>query len=432
LHTPADVHFGLCLIGVERFRGPASSVTPPWFTWRVDVLETLTVGQAVALVRRGLDRLSNCDPVSLSDPESITEVHHLSACLEGVRTAAVAEFEAGGEWAVDGAKSTAAWLATRCHLPMPEAKRVVRRARTLPHLPLAKEALMDGDIGAAQFDALAKVRTPVTEVAFARDEALLVGHAKEMKFEPLVRLLAFWEQHADPDGADEADMERRDRRDVYMTRTIDGMVLGGITLDPIGGSIVADEHARLEHQLFEADWAEANERLGREPKLHELQRTSSQRRADAMILMAVRSKDAPEDGRHPRPHFTVLVDFDTLHGRICQLANGAVIAPGSLLEWMDGATFERIVFAPGQRIECSPTSRFFAGATRRAIEVRDLECTHEYCDLPAERCQIDHIVPWNKGGETTQENGRVHCGFHNRLRNYGPPESGSHGPEPGG
>jgi hypothetical protein len=56
---------------------------------------------------------------------------------------------------------------------------------------------------------------------------------------------------------------------------------------------------------------------------------------------------------------------------------------------------------------------------------------YESCDLPAEKCQIDHIVPWNEGGLTTQENGRVHCAFHNRLRNHGPPESGDHGPEPG-
>jgi hypothetical protein len=398
----------------------------------VEVLETLTVAQAMALVHRGLRRLSTCDPVSLSDPDSMIELTQVSARLDGVRSAAVAEFDAGGEWAVDGAKTTAMWLATRCRLPKAEAKRLVRRGRLLAHLPLAAQALRDGDIGAAQFDALAKVRTPVTEAAFARDEAYLVGQAKALKFEALVKVLAYWFQHADPDGADEAAMERRARRDVYLTPSINGMALGGMTLDAIGGSIVAAELNRLEQLLFEEDWAEAKERLGREPKLHELRRTSAQRRADAMILMAVRSKNAPEDGYRPAPHFVVLVDFDTLHGRICQLANGTVIAPGSLLEWMDGATFERIVYAPGKRIECSPRSRFFIGATRRAIETRDLQCTHEYCDLPAEKCQIDHIVPWGDEGLTTQENGRVHCAFHNRLRNHGPPESGDHAPEPGG
>ncbi len=46
---------------------------------------------------------------------------------------------------------------------------------------------------------------------------------------------------------------------------------------------------------------------------------------------------------------------------------------------------------------------------------------------PPQRCQIDHIVPYSKGGETTQENGRVYCSFHNRLRNHEPPGCGGEG-----
>jgi 5-methylcytosine-specific restriction endonuclease McrA len=44
-------------------------------------------------------------------------------------------------------------------------------------------------------------------------------------------------------------------------------------------------------------------------------------------------------------------------------------------------------------------------------------CTHPYCYEPAEHCQGDHIEPYSRGGATTQENGRLLCGFHNRLRN---------------
>ena len=43
-------------------------------------------------------------------------------------------------------------------------------------------------------------------------------------------------------------------------------------------------------------------------------------------------------------------------------------------------------------------------------------CTHPYCYEPAESCEGDHIEPWSQGGPTTQENGRLLCGFHNRLR----------------
>jgi hypothetical protein len=194
---------------------------------------------------------------------------------------------------------------------------------------------------------------------------------------------------------------------VYLFPSPNGY-LGEMRFDPISGAIVSKEHTRLEQELFEADRAEAKERLGRDPCIDELARTPAQRRADAMVEMAVRSAAANMvQGRRPEPLFTVLIDYPTLFGRICQLEQGSVVTPGSVLSWMDAATFERIVFAPGKRAECSITSRFFTGATRRAIEVRDLQCQHEFCDRRAEECEIDHIVPYSQGGPTEQENGQA-------------------------
>ncbi|MBW8827255.1 MAG: HNH endonuclease, partial [Acidobacteria bacterium] len=62
-------------------------------------------------------------------------------------------------------------------------------------------------------------------------------------------------------------------------------------------------------------------------------------------------------------------------------------------------------------------TRLFKGGLRRAVQVRDRECFEEICDEPADRCQVDHIQPYEHGGETIQDNGRLACGFHNRLRN---------------
>ena len=190
---------------------------------------------------------------------------------------------------------------------------------------------------------------------------------------------------------------------------------------PISGAIVSDELRRLEQDMFDADWAKAKEELGREPRIDELGRTRAQRQADALVEMATRSRTAPADGRRPEPLFTILIDYPTLYGRICELANDQVLSPGTTLTHLDGASFERVVFAPGKRAECSARARFFTGATRRAIELRDRECTHEFCEETVDDCEIDHIVPYIQGGLTIQENGRVLCGFHNRLRNGRPP-----------
>jgi hypothetical protein len=185
----------------------------------------------------------------------------------------------------------------------------------------------------------------------------------------------------------------------------------------VSGSIVSSELNRLEQQLFDADCVEAKERLGRTPRIDELTRTSAQRRADALVEMATRSRSAPADGIRPAPLFSVFVGYETIQGRICELENGTVISPSALVPWMDSAYFERAVFSLGGRVDVSVRARLFSGGTRRAIELRDRICTHPYCYEPADSCQADHIQPYADGGPTTQENGRLLCGFHNRLRN---------------
>jgi hypothetical protein len=380
--------------------------------------------EAIARVTEALDWLIANDSSLFCDGQSIKDLQRQLSRFEFVAAGAVGSFEQWGEWALDGARTAVAWIDTSCHRPKNEARAQLRRGKNLSGLPVAAAAWAAGDIGAAHFDTLIRVKRPVTEDALARDEAILVQAGIDMKFASFCNVVAYWEQHADQDGTDEAALARKARRNVYLVPGVNGY-MGSMDFDFIDGAIVAKELKRLEDELFEADWAEAKDRLGRDPHADDLVRTPSQRRADAMVEMAVRSASARgAEGRRPEPLFTVLVDYPTLAGRICQLEGGPVVPPGSLLPWLDRATFERIVFSPGNRAECSVTSRFFTGATRRALEVRDLACRHEYCDIPADRCQIDHVVPYSQGGLTEQENGQVLCDFHNRERYERPPPDG--------
>jgi len=373
------------------------------------------------VLTEAIDRLQESDPSACADAESMEILHRQLARLDAFVTKAAAVFDASGHWESDGAANAAAWLVARCRLPKAQARRTVRRARALRRLPACTQAWAQGDITAAQVDVIDELRDDATEEALARDEEMLVGQAVTLRYDLFVRAAAYWRQLADPDGAEDEDERRRSQRDVYLDSSFRGMWLGKITLDPISGAIVAGELERLERAMFESDWAAAREKLHDEPTLADLGRTPGQRRADALVEMATRSQMAPSDGRRPAPLFSVLIDYEALRGRVCELAQGTVIAPGSLLPWLDEAYLERVVFAPERRVEVSATARLFSGATRRAIELRDRECTHRYCDTPAASCQVDHIVPFRAGGPTIEENGRLLCGFHNRLRNGRPP-----------
>jgi len=369
-----------------------------------------------------LDKLHASDDFVSSDAESIVELERDKNRLEAAVCKKVAAFDEGGEWKASGAKSAPMWMAVRCHLSLREARRQIRRGRHLSQLPFFSCAWDKGLISGDHLDAVISVLSPIAEEAFARDEEMLLEHAQNLEFRHFAALMASWALLADPDGAEEVDMKRRARRDAYLVETIDGMWVGRLILDPVSGEALRNALDPICEQMFQEDWAKAKAELGREPTLFELCRTPGQRRCDAWVEMATRSRSVPEGARRPEPLISFLVNYDLAKGPLMQLAKSRQeVAPGTLLDYLDEANFERVVFGPGNRAECSVTARFFSGATRRILEVRDQECCHGYCDEPSAYCQADHILEYSKGGLTTQENGRMMCPTHNMGRNNDPP-----------
>ncbi|HEY1831583.1 MAG TPA: DUF222 domain-containing protein [Acidimicrobiales bacterium] len=375
--------------------------------------------QALEALRTSLDELMAVNAMELSDRETVVELERLTSQMEAVVCRSVGAFERRGAWGAEGAKTIGHWIAGICLIPRSTANRQAALSHAIEGLPAFTEAWGKGEVTAAHVETVGRLHRPDTEEALKRDEEELLQQAKELPFHHFRRYVSYWEQEVDQFGTEWDASAQRAARDVSLYRCDDRMWKGKLTLDPISGAIVENELRRLEYELFKSDWAEAKERLGQDPKHLQLARTGTQRRADALVEMATRSGTAPKDGRRPAPLFTVLVDYPTLRGRICELSQGMPITPGSLLRWIDQAYVERVVFGLGKRIEVSEQARFFSGATRRALEVRDRECSHPLCDESADRCEADHIQPFSEGGLTIEENGRMLCPFHNRLRNQG-------------
>src|SRR5665213_1386060 len=230
-----------------------------------------------------LDVLVDLDPDQLADPETLVVLHRQQARLDAVVAGADAAFDTKREWAADEARSAAAWLSYECHLPKTETRRSVRLGRSLRVMPVCQQAWLDGTISAAHVRELCAARTPVTQDQFAIDEKMLVDAAQQLTFDKFCSFLAYWMQHADPDGADDTAEEQHANRKVFLSESIGGMWFGNMTFDPISGTIVNNELSRLEKELFDADWAKAKLRLGHEPTLDDLCRTPAQRRADALL-----------------------------------------------------------------------------------------------------------------------------------------------------
>jgi hypothetical protein len=136
--------------------------------------------------------------------------------------------------------------------------------------------------------------------------------------------------------------------------------------------------------------------------------------AAALVEMATRSASTPADAQRPKPLFTVVLGDDSF-GRLCELGTGQVIAPDLLVPYLGVAEMETILFDGPFTAIAASASRSFTGRLRRVIEVRDRYCQHPSgCDVPAQDCDVDHIVPVTEHGVTSQFNGRLECRPHNR------------------
>jgi hypothetical protein len=386
-----------------------------------------------------VDEVLAADPAGWSDESlaaAMVELRRQQARLAAAVVETTAAFDARRAWADDGSRGAADWIAARARLPKREVGADLRLGRRLRAMTATRAALRAGQIGPAHAHKLAGLAgNPRTAAAFGDGEALLVRSATTMRHDDFARTCDHWRDAADPDGP-----ERRHALDHELRRVALATGLGGIGhldgyLTAAGTAVVGGALERLEAELFRADWAEARARHGDAATLADLGRTPAQRRHDALVEMAERAMTAPADGKRPRPLITVMVGYETFAGRVCELASGTVVAPGMLADLLgrDGTLIERVVFEGPNRITDISHARTFRGALRRALDVRDRRCGHPTCDVPAHRCEGDHVVAWSRGGLTTQENGQLRCGLHNRWRHHhgdgdpsaaGPPGTG--------
>ncbi|MGQ0434136.1 MAG: DUF222 domain-containing protein [Microthrixaceae bacterium] len=365
--------------------------------------------------RDALAGLTSSD-LSLTDGE-ITELIVLTSevakLAEAAHVAVLGRLDVSRAWQGSGARSAAAWVAWQCHQSQTRSNVALKCARLLRDLPGTEAAFLAGRITVDHVRLLASARRANPE-AFAVDEAKLVSLAQELLFRRFEVGITYWIHANDPDGAEADATSRYDSRRVDCSSTFEGMVVIDALLDPVTGEIVARELARLEQELFEADWAEARQRLGEGATVSDLRRTPKQRRADALRIMAERSAAKPADATEGRVLIHVLAGDQSVE-RMCELSDGSVVTPGEILPLLDRADVARVIFdGPSRVLDVGVRQRLFTGATRIAVEMRDRFCQHPSCSVPAERCEVDHVVPYEDGGLTVQVNGRCRCRFHHR------------------
>jgi hypothetical protein len=349
------------------------------------------------------------EPGSLGDGELTAYVRELDAVrsrAEAAMARAVAVWDARKVWADDGATSASAWLAHRCGLSRSSAAVLVRTARRLRSMPLTRAASEAGGLCFAKAVLLASAahRSDTTLAVFARDEQVLVDHARRLTVDQTALMLHHWLLAADPDGGSgTGDGDR-----LHVSETFAGATaVDGLYTSEDGPIVRAALDAEYE-RLWRAERASGGP-----------MRTPAQRRAAALAELARRAVGADPG----RPTIAVTISVDDLQarsgsGRVDQ--TGQPVAPETARRLACDANVVRIVTGgASEPLDVGRASRTVSPAQRRALTIRDRGCVFPGCDRPPGWCDGHHIVHWADGGPTDLANLALLCHHHHKAMHEG-------------
>jgi len=263
---------------------------------------------------------------------------------------------------------------------------------------------------------------------------------------------------ADPDGA------WRDQTELIESRTAYVVAANGeVSIAASGGDVLTAEKLRNIFAHFvelefrkdcEARRASHADRADEFP----LPRTDAQRRFDAIGAIFECAYSATADGKLPDPVVNIICDQRSLYDllgragivladgqtldldeltraqidsvlaefvddptsiltRRCETSTGQQIAPQLLIQALLTAQARRVVLdANSTIIDLGERKRLFTGNARLAATLLEHHCQHPGCEVPADRCQIDHHESHSAGGRTDQANAGPACGPHNRHK----------------
>ena len=252
-----------------------------------------------------LDTLAADDLTSATDTELHDRMLGLlrgRVRLDGLLYATIDVWDTRGIWSGDGSKSPASRLKAETGIAKTDASTLVRRSRKLRHMPLVAAAVTVGRLQPGCVDALSDARKLCADI-FHQHEQTLVDACTGMNVDDARRVIRNWIRHHDPDADENNTKKRHAGRQLGAAATFDGMVhLNGL-LPAVGGQEFLAELNRLERQLYEHDQATGEVR------------TATQRRTDALVLMAERSAtldiDEHHAGRSPRISLTLVLGMNT-------------------------------------------------------------------------------------------------------------------------
>ncbi|MFN8036795.1 MAG: DUF222 domain-containing protein [Acidimicrobiia bacterium] len=308
--------------------------------------------------------------------------------------------DCSGEWALDGARTCAHWIAGALDVEVCTAREWVRIGRALAELPAIDAAFAAGRVSYSKVRAL-------TRVATADNEAELCALAERTPAGRLSCALAAW--LAGREAPEQTEQRQREARSLSWWLEPDGMVAGRFRLAPLAASaLIAAIDLRV---LRNRRPARLNAEGGMDASVDAWMPRSAvswpsvaQQRADALV-------DIVRDGSGGGVVTEVVLH---VRGDGCTLDDGTPIA-GSVVERVAPSSLLRALIhdAAGRPINASGRQRHPTLRQQRVVHERDRACVD--CGT-TELLELDHEPAYEHTGHTVVDELRLRCWTCHRAR----------------
>jgi Domain of unknown function (DUF222) len=265
-------------------------------------------------------------------------------------------------------------------------------------LPATLGALERGEIDQVRARAISDAVAPLSDERAAAVEARVLGKATDQNAPQLRRSLKRAVIAVDPDGAQARHEQRREDRRIVLSPQLDGMSeLYAYLPAPAASAIYLAVDQAARHAQAPGD-----------------ARTADQRRADAFVDLILGDSSAlPAQVKVVVPAATLL-GADDQPG---ELAGYGPIPANLAREVAADATWRRLLTEPasGALLDYGRTAYKPPAALADFVRARDKTCRFPGCTRAAQRCELDHRIPYPVG-PTSADNLDALCTHHHQLK----------------
>lgn len=144
------------------------------------------------------------------------------------------------------------------------------------------------------------------------------------------------------------------------------------------------------------------------------------------LLMIDRTGSGGSPGKQPglaTAQVSIIIDYEKMVERgkdFAVTSSGLALSVGETRAALCNAgVYPLVLNGKSLPLDLGRTQRLYSKAQGRAIRAAYRGCSYPGCSMPAERCELDHLDAWEKGGNTDLCSSDLGCPVHHIERHCG-------------